>query len=103
MVQRLEPRGLLTYEPYAGTALTESGREEAAELSEIYATLVRFFQDVPELENPHREALAVAGHVSSEIADRLAVSLPDPSAGTDAVLKAAPFSTHADPNVDRNV
>jgi Ni2+-binding GTPase involved in maturation of urease and hydrogenase len=64
---------------------------------------VRLFRDVPELEAPHRETLAVTGHVSPEIADRLAVSLLDPSAGTDAVLKAAPFPIHADPNIDRNV
>jgi Mn-dependent DtxR family transcriptional regulator len=100
MVQRLEARGLLAYEPYAGVTLTEAGHDAAAELAETYAIFVRFFRDVLELEDPHREALAVTGHVSSEIADRLAVSLLDSSARTDAVLNEAPFALRVDSNPD---
>lgn len=43
MLQRLESRGLLTYEPYNGATLRDDGRETAADLHETYRTLLRFF------------------------------------------------------------
>lgn len=103
MVQRLESRGLLVYEPYTGVTLTEAGRETAAELADTYVTFVRFFREVLELDTPHCGALAVTGHVSPDIADRLAVSLLDPSVGDEAVLEDAPFAPNVDPDADHHV
>lgn len=83
MLQRLDDRGLVTYEPYEGATLTDGGRETAEELHETYGILSRFFRDVLELEGYHEEAMQLAGTVSPTVADRLASILP-PEEGTDA-------------------
>jgi len=75
MFQRLDDAGLVDHEPYEGATLTPAGREAAAELHETYVTLSWFFRDVLELDDPEREALAVAGAVSPTVADRLAATL----------------------------
>jgi Mn-dependent DtxR family transcriptional regulator len=75
MLQRLAERGLVTHEPYEGAALTEEGRETAADLHETYHTLARFFDEVLDLDDPEQEAMRVAGTVSPDVAERLASTL----------------------------
>jgi DtxR family Mn-dependent transcriptional regulator len=90
MLKRLESRGLVTREPYEGAALTEAGRERAAEVHETYVALSWFFRDVLGLDAHEREAMEMAGLVSPTVADRLAALLledapdgaPDPEAAS---------------------
>ncbi|SDK17669.1 metal-dependent transcriptional regulator [Natronorubrum texcoconense] len=92
MLQRLESRGLVTYEPYDGATLTDEGRATAAELYEAYETLSRFFRDVLELEEYEREAMELAGAVSPTVIDRLESTLltvGDSSGETRASLPSA--------------
>ncbi|MDZ7745894.1 MAG: metal-dependent transcriptional regulator [Halobacteriales archaeon] len=46
MIQRLEAKDLVSYEPYEGASLTPSGREQAEALHETYVTLSWFFRAV---------------------------------------------------------
>ncbi|MFW6000554.1 MAG: metal-dependent transcriptional regulator [Halorubrum sp.] len=88
MLQRLEARGLVVREPYDGAALTDAGRERAAEVHETYVALSWFFRDALGLDDHEREAMEMAGLVSPTVADRLADLLlddapddpPDPAA-----------------------
>lgn len=73
---QLSDEGLVTYEPYVGVELTDSGRQVAAELHETYVTLSWFFRSVLELDDYEAEAMEMAGIVSPEIARRLATTLP---------------------------
>ena len=82
MLQRLETRGYLEYEPYEGATLTAAGRETAAELYENYAILTRFFRDVLDLEDPEGEARELAGSVSSLVTDRVAETLLEAGDGS---------------------
>ncbi|WP_049928310.1 metal-dependent transcriptional regulator [Halopiger goleimassiliensis] len=75
MLQRLEQRGYLAYEPYEGATLTAAGRREAESLYDSYVVLAEFFRTVLELEDPDREAIELAGHVSSLVTDRVAETL----------------------------
>lgn len=77
MLQRLESRGLVTYEPYEGATLTAEGREVAKELHDTYVVLSRFFREVLGLDNHEEEAMRVSGTISSTVADRLASTLLD--------------------------
>jgi DtxR family Mn-dependent transcriptional regulator len=74
--RRFEEEGLLTYEPYEGAALTETGRRRAEELHETYVTLSWFFRGVLDLEDHETEAMEMAGLVSPDVAERLASTLP---------------------------
>jgi len=78
-VQRLAADGLVEYEPYVGVELTDSGRERARERYETYRTLRRFFRDVLDIEAYEREALALAGNVSPDVADRLRQTIVPPT------------------------
>ncbi|WP_440772805.1 metal-dependent transcriptional regulator [Natronorubrum sp. DTA28] len=92
MLQRLETRGLVTYEPYDGATLTDEGRDAAAELYGAYDTLSRFFRDVLELEEYEREAMELAGAVSPTVIDRLESTLltvGESSGETQASLPSA--------------
>ncbi|MFY4812900.1 metal-dependent transcriptional regulator [Haloarcula argentinensis] len=76
MCQRLAEDGLVSYEPYDGVTLTESGREEATELHETYVTVSWFFRGVLDLDDHETEAMELAGLVSPMVAERLAATLP---------------------------
>jgi DtxR family transcriptional regulator, Mn-dependent transcriptional regulator len=76
MLQRLEDRGLVTYEPYKGAMLTTDGRETAEELYETYLILLQFFRDVLELDDYEDEARKLAENISPVVAKRLAATLP---------------------------
>lgn len=78
MLQRLETKDLVSYEPYEGASLTPSGREQAEALHETYVTLSWFFRAVLDLDAYEREAMRMAGLVSSPVADRLAETLISP-------------------------
>lgn len=75
MLQRLETRGLLVYEPYEGATLTAEGRDVAADLYESYVTLSRFFRDVLDIDEYEAEAMELAGSVSPVVTERLATTL----------------------------
>lgn len=77
MIQRLEERGIVEYEPYSGATLTESGRQRAAEVHETYVVLSWFFRDVLELDSHEQEAMEMAGLVSRPVAKRLADTLTE--------------------------
>lgn len=75
MLQRLEARGLVKYEPYEGATLTADGRETAEELYETYVVLSQFFSEVLDLEEPEAEARELAGSVSPVVTERVAETL----------------------------
>jgi len=88
MCQRLADEGLVSYEPYEGVTLTESGREEAAELHETYVTVSWFFRGVLDLDDHESEAMELAGLVSPVVAERLAATLPC-EGGAESIQEAA--------------
>jgi len=75
MIQRLEAKDLVSYEPYEGASLTPSGCEQAEALHETYVTLSWFFRAVLDLDAYEREAMRMAGLVSPLVTDRLAETL----------------------------
>lgn len=75
MLQRLDDRGLVRYEPYEGATLTPGGKERARGLYDTYRILWRFFRDVLGLDAPREEAMSLAGAVSPTVAQRLAATL----------------------------
>ncbi|SDG06269.1 metal-dependent transcriptional regulator [Halorientalis regularis] len=75
MCQRLDSKGLITYEPYEGATLTAEGRSRAADLHERYVTLSWFFRDVLDLDDHETGAMRLAGSVSPDTAARLAFLL----------------------------
>jgi DtxR family transcriptional regulator, Mn-dependent transcriptional regulator len=76
MFQRLDDDGLISYEPYKGATLTETGRERAATLHESYVTVSWFFREVLDLDAHEEEAMELAGFLSPSVAERLAATLP---------------------------
>ena len=77
MLQRLESRGLVRYEPYEGVALTDEGRAVAEPLHETHAVLSSFFRDVRGVDDHDAEAMQVAGAISPAVAERLDETLLD--------------------------
>lgn len=75
MLQRLETKELVSYEPYKGAVLTSAGLEQAETLHETYVTLSWFFRSVLDLDSHEREAMRMAGLVSPVVAKRLAETL----------------------------
>jgi len=76
MLQRLDDRGSVTYEPYEGATLTNAGCERATALHESYVTLSWFFRSVLELETHESEVMELAGVIDPSVADRLSTVLP---------------------------
>ncbi|MFC4357973.1 metal-dependent transcriptional regulator [Halobium salinum] len=74
--RQFQEQGLLTYEPYKGATLTESGRQRAKELHDSYVTLSWFFRAVLNLDDYETEAMEMAGSVSPAVVERLAFTLP---------------------------
>lgn len=72
MLQRLDERGLVEYEPYEGARLTDDGNAVATDIHERYVTLSTFFREVLDLEDPEAEAMELAGTVSTLVTERLA-------------------------------
>lgn len=91
MLQRLEGRGLVAREPYDGAALTDAGRERAADLHETYVALSWFFRDALGLDGHEREAMEMAGLVSPTVADRLVDLLLDDAPGEPPDPAATPL------------
>lgn len=94
MLQRLERRGLVAREPYDGAALTDAGRERAADRHEAYVALSWFFRDALGLDAHEREAMELASLVSPTVADRLVDLLLDevPDDPTDPGAPSLPRS-----------
>jgi DtxR family Mn-dependent transcriptional regulator len=76
MLQRLDDRGLVAYEPYNGATLTTAGRSRAVELHDSYVTLSWFFRSVLDLETHESEAMEMAGAIDPSVVDRLRTILP---------------------------
>jgi len=88
MLQRLDDRGLVTYEPYEGATLTDAGRERATALHESYVTLSWFFRSVLELETHESEAMELAEVIDPSVADQLTtVLLAEELHGEDGFLE----------------
>lgn len=75
MLQQLDERGLVTYEPYEGVTLTETGYEQAKRLHESYVTLSWFFRSVLDLDTHESEAMEMAGVIAPSVTERLAAML----------------------------
>jgi DtxR family Mn-dependent transcriptional regulator len=84
MLQRLDERGLVSYEPYEGATLTDAGRDRASDLHESYVTLSWFFRSVLGLESHEAEAMEVAGVIDPSVARRLRTVLPVDDLADDA-------------------
>jgi DtxR family Mn-dependent transcriptional regulator len=97
MCQRLADDGLVSYEPYEGVTLTESGQERASELHETYATVSWFFRSVLDLDDYETEAMEMAGLVSPSVAQRLAATLPH---DTETALDSTAAQASADDGED---
>jgi Mn-dependent DtxR family transcriptional regulator len=69
MLQRLESRGLVSYEPYEGVALSDEGRAAAEPLYETHAVLSTFFRDVLDVDDYEAEAMQLTGSVSPIVAE----------------------------------
>lgn len=84
MVRKLERRGLLSYEPYRGTSLTDGGRSIALRVLRVRRLWSHFLAG--SLGLAPREADAAAcrlEHVTpGPVADRLAEFLGDPATGS---------------------
>jgi DtxR family Mn-dependent transcriptional regulator len=76
MLQRLDERGLVTYEPYEGVELTDAGRARAVELHETYVLLSWFFRSVLGLDDHEGTAMEMAAVMDHEVAVRLVETLP---------------------------
>jgi DtxR family Mn-dependent transcriptional regulator len=76
MLQRLDERGLVTYERYEGATLSEDGRERAAALHQSYVTFSWFFRSVLDLDTHEAEAMEMAGVIDPSVTDRLTTVLP---------------------------
>lgn len=76
MFQQLEDAGLVTYEPYEGVTLTESGRTRGETLYERYVVVSLFYQSVLDLDSHDRAAMEAAASLSESVTDRLAAVLP---------------------------
>jgi len=98
MCQRLAENGVVSYEPYEGATLTESGRERAMALHESYVTVSWFFRRVLELDDCESEAMELAGLVSPTVTKRLAATLPfTDAAPTVEADRTGPTATDSDP------
>lgn len=80
MVRRLEERGLLTYTPYHGVALSEDGRARAAGLVRRHRLWERFLADVLGLpwDQVHEEACRLEHATSPLVEAHLARFLEEP-------------------------
>jgi DtxR family transcriptional regulator, Mn-dependent transcriptional regulator len=82
MVQKLEVEGWVTYHPYRGVTLTDTGEETALSLLRRHRLWERFLTDV--LSLPWDEAHVIAGGlehvVTEEVTERLAAFLGEPEA-----------------------
>ncbi|PSP80614.1 metal-dependent transcriptional regulator [Halobacteriales archaeon QS_4_69_225] len=76
MLQRLDDRGLVMYEPYEGATLTDAGRERGTDLHGSYVMLSWFFRSVLDLETHESEAMELAGVIDPSVTDRLTTVLP---------------------------
>lgn len=93
MIQRLESKGWITYEPYQGASLTPDGRAQGKELYETYGVLSQFFNEVLELEDHDQEAMELTGAVSKAVATRLETTiLSDPAFSSESKNHSAPLS-----------
>ncbi|GAD52528.1 iron-dependent repressor [Halarchaeum acidiphilum MH1-52-1] len=88
MFQRLDDRGLVTYESYAGATPTDAGRERADSLHETYVTVSWFYRSVLDLDSHEAEAMELAGLVSPSVVERLASTLPHEDAAMETVESA---------------
>ncbi len=72
MMQKLEERGLVEYEPYYGVTLTNSGKEIAHELMKRHKVIADFLEIIGvKRELAEIDACQMEHHVSAKTMDRL--------------------------------
>ncbi len=88
MVKRLADMGLVNYESYYGTTLTDSGEKIALEIIRHHRLLELYLKEVMgySWDEVHDEAEKLEHHISEQFEDRIAELLNDPA-----------FDPHGDP------
>lgn len=81
MLQTMEKQGLITYSPYRGARLTDTGTRSAVELARHHRLLERFLTDTLGFasDDAHREAERLEHVISEEFEERLAAFLQHPT------------------------
>jgi len=71
MIGKLESRGLVDHEKYAGATLTDEGIVRAEETLQTYCIIERFLYNVLEVEDFRGEARALESVIDDTVAERL--------------------------------
>jgi len=71
MVGKLEDRGLVDHEKYAGATLTDEGIVRAEDSLQTYCIIQRFLYNVLEVEEFRSEARALESVIDDTVAERL--------------------------------
>ncbi|WP_248516603.1 metal-dependent transcriptional regulator [Salinarchaeum laminariae] len=71
MVGKLESRGLVEHEKYAGATLTDDGIVRAEDTLQTYCIIERFLYNVLEVEDFRGEARALESVIDDTVAERL--------------------------------
>lgn len=81
MIKRLAKMGLVKYESYYGTTLTESGRKIALEIIRHHRLLELYLKEVMgySWDEVHDEAEKLEHHISERFEDKIAELLNDPT------------------------
>jgi DtxR family transcriptional regulator, Mn-dependent transcriptional regulator len=77
MLQKLEKAGLVTYEPYKGVVLTDSGRAVGRKILGTHRVMQAFLQQVCGMEHDeaHEAACDMEHHIPQELHDWMAAHL----------------------------
>lgn len=88
MVKRLSKMGLVNYESYYGSTLTESGKKIALEIIRHHRLIELYLKEMMgySWDEVHEEAEKLEHHISEQFEDRIAEMLDDPR-----------FDPHGDP------
>jgi len=71
MIGKLESRGLVDHEKYAGATLTDDGIVRAEDTLQTYCIIERFLYNVLEVEDFRGEARALESVIDDTVAERL--------------------------------
>ncbi|AGN02234.1 iron dependent repressor [Salinarchaeum sp. Harcht-Bsk1] len=71
MIGKLESRGLVDHEKYAGATLTDDGIVRAEDTLQTYCIIERFLHNVLEVEDFRGEARALESVIDDTVAERL--------------------------------
>ncbi len=73
VIERLQKKGLVEWEKYSLISLTETGKHEAAHLSNHHFIVEKFLTETLNMNeiDAHEEALKISPHVSCKIIDAI--------------------------------